>query len=369
MCAPATLLVSLTCGSLLLNQVAGGTRAAGEALVRLWPPPRRMPKLSRGLSRLGLSPNVIDTLCALVAERQWPMHGALSRVSQMQHLVDKGVLTQMEVPGLLESQPNFLQCEFRTAYEDHRLVATDKPFQARLHTMQSSSLSRDTSGPRWPGEATLHEHLQTSHPECIVSKTGHARLCHQLDFATSGLIVAAKSREAANSVMSSFKKRTARKLYAALVHGHPKWDSACWQDPIERSPSSFKQCVTADGKPAETAVTVGARGTLLLGEHAGKDASLLWLEPKTGRRHQLRGHCAHHQHAIVGDVAYAGDRLAYRMFLHAAALSLPLDDGTFAAAAPLEPVGWSNAFEPLEAVKGPPSWENPSYREQVRLRL
>ena len=74
-----------------------------------------------------------------------------------------------------------------------------------------------------------------------------------------------------------------------------------------------------------TDVTVGARGTLRLGSaHAGKPATLLWLEPRTGRRHQLRLHTAHHGHAIVGDLTYAGDRSCYRTFLHAAALDLPV---------------------------------------------
>jgi len=50
----------------------------------------------------------------------------------------------------------------------------------------------------------------------------------------------------------------------------------------------------------------------------------MWLTPHTGRRHQLRLHMAHVGHPIVGDYTYAADKLAYRMFLHAASLELPL---------------------------------------------
>ena len=56
----------------------------------------------------------------------------------------------------------------------------------------------------------------------------------------------------------------------------------------------------------------------MLPPHRGKEASLLWLTPHTGPRHQLRLHMAHVGHPIVGDYTYAADKLAYRMFVHAA---------------------------------------------------
>ena len=100
-------------------------------------------------------------------------------------------------------------------------------------------------------------------------------------------------------------------------------------------------------------------------EHSGKPATLLWLEPRSGRRHQLRLHTAHHGHPIVGDVTYAGDKLCYRTFLHAAALELPLggsgaeeedDDGILRLAAPLSPRGWAHAFEAQEELRLPDGW-------------
>ena len=47
------------------------------------------------------------------------------------------------------------------------------------------------------------------------------------------------------------------------------------------------------------------------------------LQPHTGRRHQLRLHSAHNGHAIVGDLSYADDRLAYRMVSEPFALQYP----------------------------------------------
>ena len=160
-------------------------------------------------------------------------------------------------------------------------------------------------------------------------------------------------------------QRRARKLYAALVYGHPSWETATWTEAIEFAANRFAQQVGASGKAARTEVSVGARGVLRLGHaHRDKPATLLWLQPTTGRRHQLRVHCSHHGHPIVGDVTYATDRLAYRTFLHAAALELPLSSeaggAIVTATAPLRPLvddGWlSHAFEAREEVREPSGW-------------
>ena len=173
-----------------------------------------------------------------------------------------------------------LLCSFRTAYEDHDLVAVDKPWDAQLQ--------HDATGPRWAGEQDLKHYLSERHPETLTPDAS-MRLCHQLDFATSGVIVAAKSHEAAAAVGRCFRERDARKLYAALVFGHPSFETTRWDDRIVTSKRRFRQKV-GDGKGSKactTDVTVGARGMLQLpGEHEGRPAALLWLEPRTGRRHR-----------------------------------------------------------------------------------
>ena len=121
----------------------------------------------------------------------------------------------------------------------------------------------------------------------------------------------------------------------------------------------FKQRISGGGKAAQTDVVVGARGVLRVGQHAGREASLLWLFPHTGRRHQLRLHCSHHQHAIVGDATYAEDKLMYRMFLHAAALELPLErSDPLRVADPLQPHGWSHVFESGGSIHLPDGWRS-----------
>lgn len=292
--------------------------------------------------------------------------GMRARLAQLRFGIDKEVLGRKEALDLVAEQPWFFSCAFGTAFENELVVATDKPFDTHL--------CRDEAGPRWDGELTLREWLKREHPATLTEDGAEVRTCHNLDFATSGVIVAAKSREAANDVSRCFRDRLARKLYCALVFGHPTWETATWDARIMPSQRRFKQRISGGGKRAETRATVGARGTLRMGEHAGRDATLLWLEPRTGRRHQLRLHCSHAGHGIVGDLTYANDRLMYRMMLHAAALELPLQlppcepHAPVRIEAPLEP-GWAHCFEPAgggatldEAVRNPEGWPDAAAR-------
>jgi hypothetical protein len=173
------------------------------------------------------------------------------------------------------------------------------------------------------------------------------------------VLIAAKSHVAAADVSRCFRDRLARKVYCALVFGHPSWEATQWEDRIMENGRRFKQRISGGGKAAQTDVVVGARGVLRVGQHAGREASLLWLFPHTGRRHQLRLHCSHHQHAIVGDATYAEDKLMYRMFLHAAALELPLErSDPLRVADPLQPHGWSHVFESGGSIHLPDGWRS-----------
>ena len=157
--------------------------------------------LSQQLTQqLGVSPASSDAIGAL----RFPTDGALARVAQLRFGVDKGVLTQQEARELVCMQSEILRCNFHTAYEDEHIVAVAKPWDVLL--------SPDKSGPRWAGELSLRDWLKHEHPSTMTEDGSEVRLCHNLDFATSGVICAAKSREAANDVSRCFRDRTARKL-------------------------------------------------------------------------------------------------------------------------------------------------------------
>jgi 23S rRNA-/tRNA-specific pseudouridylate synthase len=281
--------------------------------------------------------------------------GEARRRAQLDYLVAQGVFTKAQQDEFLENQPAFLRLEFGVGYEDERYILMSKPFDARLDLGNNGERN-------FPLEITAADWLASRGIETL-------RFCHQLDAATSGLLLAAKDRAAANAACKLFEKRLARKQYLALVFGHvqplaneqidvpigPVPDSPFMQQPLDEA---------LGGKPAQTAVRVLRHGELALrGEHQRKPASLLLLEPRTGRRHQLRVHCKMIGHPIVGDGSYAGDWDSYRMFLHAHRLCLsplPVEGGKLDVRSDCpefdDALSDAREVEPLEALAASGGW-------------
>lgn len=123
-------------------------------------------------------------------------------------------------------------------------------------------------------------------------------LLHRLDRDTSGVIAIAKTERASRIVSKAFRDRRVKKFYLSLVHGVVREDTGTIDAPIGRDPGGWPRwCVLPEGDPSQTNFTVKQR----FAEH-----TLLELEPLTGRTHQLRIHCAHIGHPIVGDQVYRG---------------------------------------------------------------
>jgi len=239
------------------------------------------------------------------------------RLGQLHFLIEKGVFSHDRALSQVVGQPSFLSMAFEVVYEDSNYVALNKPFDVRLNT------ARDADR-KWPTEFTVSDWLNQEYPEMEKH-----RLCHQIDSATSGLLLIAKNQPAANAAVKLFKKRLVEKQYTALVHGHISMDTQTVDAPIcEKEGDPFKMKVNLEhGKCATTNVKVLKRGFLRkAGKNDGKPATLVSLQPKTGRRHQLRVHMAHISHPIVGDTAYADDWNNYRMYLHSRKLFLPLKE-------------------------------------------
>lgn len=126
-------------------------------------------------------------------------------------------------------------------------------------------------------------------------------IVHRLDKDTSGTLVVAKNAVALQHLAGQFKSRKIKKDYLALVHGEMQADSGTISLPVGRHPTDRKRMSTASRKSraAETAWQVRKR---LWG------ATLIDLNLKTGRTHQIRVHCAAIGHPIVGDTVYGGRR-------------------------------------------------------------
>jgi 23S rRNA pseudouridine1911/1915/1917 synthase len=143
-------------------------------------------------------------------------------------------------------------------------------------------------------------------------KLVRAGLVHRLDKNTSGLMVIAKNARAHRILSNHFQRKLVGKKYFAVVEGIIKEDCGTIDAPIGRNAEEkFWYISPENGKSAESNFRVVKRNA---------DSTLLELEPVTGRTNQLRLHCAHIGHPIVGDDKYGGREFS-RLCLHAAKLS------------------------------------------------
>ncbi|MFM1817915.1 MAG: Ribosomal large subunit pseudouridine synthase [Pseudomonadota bacterium] len=192
-------------------------------------------------------------------------------------------------------------------HADKHLLVLNKP---------SGLLSVPGRGP--DKQDCLSKRVQALYPEALI--------VHRLDQDTSGLLLMARSLEAQRRLSKLFETRQVHKRYLAVVAGHPEQspkalppDAEGWHTidgPIlldwERRPVHI---IHPDGKPSRS------RWRVL---QTGDDATLVELEPVTGRTHQLRVHMQSIGHPMWGDTLYAPTEISAkrpRLMLHARSLT------------------------------------------------
>jgi RluA family pseudouridine synthase len=183
-------------------------------------------------------------------------------------------------------------------YEDDDVIAIDKPCG-----MASAPTRTAAAG-------TAHDAVLET---LRARKRGPARLwvVHRLDVGTSGVLLFAKTREAAAALSAAFADGHVEKSYLARVSSPPSTPEGTIDLPL--ATEGRRARVAASGRPARTdwhVVTTDANGALLR------------LHPHTGRMHQLRVHLQAIGRPILGDRAYGGPP-GKRLMLHAERLTVP----------------------------------------------
>ncbi len=143
---------------------------------------------------------------------------------------------------------------------------------------------------------------------------GRPGIVHRLDKETSGLLVIAKNNAAHLELARQFAAHSIKRKYLALVKGAMEFDENVIELPIGRHPTKRKNMSVSFNPGARYAKTYYRTLKRL------KNASLLELEPFTGRTHQLRVHLAFALHPILGDTKYGKNDDFKRLALHAAFL-------------------------------------------------
>ena len=137
-------------------------------------------------------------------------------------------------------------------------------------------------------------------------------IVHRLDRDTSGVLVVARHDAALNHLQQQQYERHMHKVYLALVEGGFAVDAGVVDAPIARHPRDrMRMAVVTGGRPARTHWQVRERLQQL---------TLLDLTLETGRTHQIRVHCQHMRHPIIGDPVYGANMSTIhlkRQFLHA----------------------------------------------------
>lgn len=125
-------------------------------------------------------------------------------------------------------------------------------------------------------------------------------IVHRLDKDTSGLIVVAKDEATHEKLSEQFRDRKVFKSYIALVHGELAENTGKIEAPIAREKHNrTKMSIRAHGRYALSLWKVKKRF---------EKFTLLAVEIKTGRTHQIRIHLAHINHPVIGDETYNAGR-------------------------------------------------------------
>jgi len=210
--------------------------------------------------------------------------------------------------------------ELKIIYEDENVLVIDKP--AGIVVFPEGKIT----------EKTLIDYLLEKFPYLKnVGKSPRYGMVHRLDKDTSGILLIARNDKALEFLQKQFREGKVEKKYIALIVGHLKSKEGLIETLIGRSPGDRrKQKIYLPGEPNSQEKRRAITKYKALQRF--ENYTLIEVEPKTGRKHQIRTHFAYLSHPIVGDKMYGfknqpSPEGLKRQFLHANYLRTELPDG------------------------------------------
>lgn len=209
-------------------------------------------------------------------------------------------------------------------YMDKHLIVLNKP-----------------SGLATQGGSGLKEHVDGMLDQLSFEKTSRPKLVHRLDRDTSGVLLVARTAQAAAGLSRALASRDASKVYWALVKGVPKQKHGIVKAALAKEGVRGKdeRMTVSEDEEAKFALTEYA----VMGQ-AGREYAWVAARPVTGRTHQIRVHLASLGTPIMGDFKYGGTdvkgkgAIADKLHLHARSIDIARPDGgRLQVIAPLPP--------------------------------
>ncbi|HIJ63922.1 MAG TPA: RluA family pseudouridine synthase [Rhodospirillaceae bacterium] len=228
---------------------------------------------------------------------------------------------EVRVPPLGELPPAEPKASSRPATDSEAQMLRD----AVLYRDEHMIVINKPPGLAVQGGTGMDTHLDAMLDVLAVDGGERPRLVHRLDKDTSGVLLLGCTAAATARLAAAFRSRQARKCYWALVVGVPKYRQGRIDAPLAKMTGRQGDKVAVDEDEGRRAVTY-----YRVVESVLKKAAWLELEPRTGRTHQLRAHCALLGTPIQGDGKYGGKEaylsgqgVSRKLHLHARAIEVP----------------------------------------------
>ena len=274
----------------------------------------RLDKFLAASSRLGSRSRVASAL----ERRKVFLNGAEVSIADAARLVAPGDVIRVWIdrPGTAARplRVGVSRSRLDIVYEDDSLIVVNKPAG-----LLSVPLERNAGVPSIFD--AVEEHLRST-------SRRRSLPIHRIDQDTSGLVVFAKNLEAARMLKDQFKRRTAERVYLAVVYGAPQPREGVWRDMLAWDEKALIQKATGPNDPR--AVEAISEYRVL---EAFSSASLIEVRLRTGRRNQIRLQARLRGHTLVGEERYTYGPPTlrpiqfHRQALHAYRLALLHPDG------------------------------------------